>query len=94
MTFLDNKLQVLGTVHFSAAANVDRSQKETCKARRRSDADEDGKDHADAKRPDTYRDWLSLIPLVKLRYQGSHVPSCLGSLCTILPWVTGVSFRF
>ena len=35
----------------------------------------------------------SLIPLVKLRYQGSHVPSCLGSLCTILPWGSLCAFQ-
>ena len=35
VTFLDNKLQGQSRAHFSAAANVDHSQKETCKARRR-----------------------------------------------------------
>ena len=88
VTFLDNKLQGQSRAHFSAAANVDQSQKETCKARRRQDADEDGEDDSDAKRPDTLHDWVSLIPLVKLRYQGSHVPSRLGSLFTILAWLT------
>ena len=39
--------------------------------------------------PDTFLDWVSLIPLVKLRYQGSHVPSVLpfyfsGGPCVVL----------
>ena len=39
--------------------------------------------------PDTFLDWVSLLPLVKLRYQGFHVPSVLpfcfsGGLCVVL----------
>ena len=39
--------------------------------------------------PDTFLDWVSLIPLVKLRYEGSRVPSALhfcfsGGLCVVL----------